>query len=167
MMAENQNAGAPDLDAILDALGKGATLGDAAGLTQNALEAGYGMAFNLYNAGNYADAEKLFSALCVYDHHDERFWNGLGGCRQANGHLEGAIDAYNMATVAGALGNPAPSVHAGLCYLKLGDTENASALFNAAIELGQPDNSEHQAYRERARAMFDLIAQRKPTGVAP
>lgn len=158
-MTTDLDIGAIDVDAILDALGKGATIGDVAGLSQDALEAGYGLAFNLYTAGNYTDAEKLFSALCVYDHHDERFWNGLAGCRQAGDNLEGAIEAYNLATVAGSLGNPAPVVHAGLCYLKLGDTENASALFNAALDLGEPDNREHQAYRERAQAMFDLIAK--------
>jgi type III secretion system low calcium response chaperone LcrH/SycD len=158
-MAAQVEISTANIEEIYDLIGKGSTIGDAAGLSQDALEAGYGLAFNLYNAGNYADAEKLFSALCVYDHHDARFWNGLAGSRQANGHLEGAIDAYNMATVASALGDPAPSVHAGLCYLKLGDTENASALFNAAVELGQPDNSEHQAYRERAQTMFDLIAK--------
>jgi type III secretion system low calcium response chaperone LcrH/SycD len=158
-MAIQANISETDLETIFNAIGKGSTIGDVAGLSQNALEAGYGLAFNLYSAGNYADAEKLFSALCVYDHHDERFWNGLAGSRQAIGNLEGAIDAYNMATVASALGDPAPSVHAGLCYLKLGDAENASALFNAAVGLGKPDNSEHQAYRERAQSMFDLIAK--------
>ncbi|MDR3157676.1 MAG: SycD/LcrH family type III secretion system chaperone [Zoogloeaceae bacterium] len=145
------------IDAIFDGLSRGATLGDAAGISAETLEAGYGLAYNLYNAGNHADAEKLFCALCIYNHQDTRFWMGLGGSRQAGGNLAGAIDAYNMAAIASALGDPAPSVHAGLCYLKQGDTENAAALFDAALEFGQPDNSLHQSYRERARALLDQI----------
>jgi type III secretion system low calcium response chaperone LcrH/SycD len=159
-MATSEQAEAPSpaiIDAIFEGLSKGATLGDAAGITTETLEAGYGLAYNLYNAGNYTDAEKLFSALCIYNHLDTRFWMGLGGSRQAGGNLAGAIDAYNMATIASALDDPAPSVHAGLCYLKQGDTENAAALFDAALEFGQPDNSLHQRYREQARALLEQI----------
>jgi tetratricopeptide (TPR) repeat protein len=58
-----------------------------------------------------------------------------------------------MASIASALGDPAPSVHAGLCYLKQGDKENAAALFDAALEFGQADNSVHQGYRERVKAV--------------
>jgi type III secretion system low calcium response chaperone LcrH/SycD len=145
------------LEAIFDGLSKGATLGDAAGISVETLEAGYGLAYNLYGAGNYADAEKVFSALCIYNHQDVRFWMGLGGSRQAGGNLEDAINAYNMASIVSALGDPAPSVHAGLCYLKQGDTESAAALFDAALEFGQPDNTLHQSYRERARALLDQI----------
>ncbi|MDR2450678.1 MAG: SycD/LcrH family type III secretion system chaperone [Candidatus Accumulibacter sp.] len=156
--ATPDEAPVPDVvDAILEGLSRGATLGDAAGINAATLEAGYGLAYNLYNAGSYADAEKLFSALCIYDHQDTRFWMGLGGSRQAGGNLAGAIDAYNMASIASALGDPAPSVHAGLCYLKQGDAENAAALFDAALEFGQPDNSLHQSYRERAQALLEQI----------
>ncbi|MDR2788739.1 MAG: SycD/LcrH family type III secretion system chaperone [Candidatus Accumulibacter sp.] len=151
-------AASPELiDAIFAGLEKGATIGDVAGLSAEALEAGYGLAYNLYGAGNHTDAEKLLSALCIEDHTDARVWMGRGGSRQAAGNLAGAIDAYNMASIAGALGDPAPSVHAGLCYLKLGDKENAIALFDAALEFGKPDDSVHQNYRDRAKALLDLI----------
>jgi type III secretion system low calcium response chaperone LcrH/SycD len=145
------------VDRIVAGLEKGATIGDVAGLSQDALEAGYGLAFSLYGAGNYTDAEKIFSALCLYDHQDVRFWMGLGGSRQAIGNLNGAIDAYNMASIACALGDPAPSVHAGLCYLKQGDRENAAALFDAALEFGAPDNTAHQGYRDQAKNLLELI----------
>jgi type III secretion system low calcium response chaperone LcrH/SycD len=159
-MATNEQAESvtPEvIEAILDGLSKGATISDAAGIKTETLEAGYGLAYNLYNAGNYKDAEKLFAALCIYNHNDSRFWMGLGGARQADNDLSGAIDAYNMASIAGALGDPAPSVHAGLCYLKLGDKENAAALFDAALEFGQPDDSLHKSYREQAQALLDQI----------
>jgi len=145
------------LDAFLEAVFAGLPLGEAAGVSKETIEAGYGLAFSLYNSGNFKDAETMFGALCLYNHQEERFWMGLGGCRQMNGNLDGAIDAYGMATFMGSLGSPAPSVHAGLCYLKKGDKENARALFDAAVELGDSKNQEHLAYHDRARAMLDLL----------
>ena len=147
------------MNGIVDAVLEGATLGEAGGISKETLEAGYGLAFSLYNSGNFKDAETMFQALTIYNHQDERFWMGLGGCRQMGGNLDGAIDAYGMATLSGAMSGPAPLVHAGLCYLKKGDKENAGALFDAAIVLGDAKNAEHRTYQERARAMLDLLKQ--------
>jgi type III secretion system low calcium response chaperone LcrH/SycD len=156
-MNEAKEMNKEELDVFLEGVFAGLPLGEAAGVTKETVEAGYGLAFSLYNSGNFKDAETMFQALCIYNHTDERFWMGLGGCRQMNNNLDGAIDAYGMATFMDALAGPAPSVHAGLCYLKKGDKENARALFDAAVELGDPQNSEHQAYHDRARAMLDLL----------
>jgi type III secretion system low calcium response chaperone LcrH/SycD len=147
-----------ELNALVDGVLSGLSVGEAAGISKETLEAGYGLAFSLYNSGNFTDAETLFKALCLYNHQDERFWMGLGGCRQMGGNLDGAIEAYGMATFCDNLGSPAPSVHAGMCYLKKGDKENARALFDAAVELGEAENKEHRAYQDRARAMLDLLA---------
>jgi type III secretion system low calcium response chaperone LcrH/SycD len=160
-MTTTANIQPQDVDRYLNALANGATLGDIAGITDDTLEAGYGLAFSLFNSGKYRDAETLFKALCLYAHGDERFWMGLAACRQANNDFRGAIDAYSMASVAGALGNPAPPVYGGLCYLKLDDPENAAALFDAALELGEAGNSEHKALREKARAMLEIIRSGK------
>ena len=146
-----------DLAAMMDGLHAGATIGDVVNIGQDNLEAGYGLAYSLYSAGNYKDAETMFKALCIYDHTDVRFWMGLGGCRQVNGDLVAAIDAYACGSYAGALGDPAPAVHGALCYMKLGDRENAVNLFKAALEMGNPDNSEHAAFHTRAKAMLDML----------
>jgi len=158
MSAEN-GMNQEQMNAFLEGVFSGLPLGEAAGVNKETIEAGYGLAFSLYNSGNFKDAETMFKALCLYNHQDERFWMGLGGCRQMNGNLDGAIEAYGMATLWGALGSPAPSVHAGLCCLKKGDKEDARALFDAAAELGDPQNQEHRAYHERARAMLDMLKQ--------
>jgi type III secretion system low calcium response chaperone LcrH/SycD len=150
------------LNQAIEAVLSGATLGDVAGITQDALESLYGLAFNLYNNGNYKDAETLFKGLCLYDHHDERFWMGLAGCLQAQGQLEGAIDAYGMASVAGALSSPAPSLYAGICCLKLKRQDDAAALFDIAKGLGNPENEEHKALRQRAADMLDLCQAAAP-----
>lgn len=146
-----------EINTMMDGLLGGATIGDVVNMGQDNIEAGYGLAYSLYSAGNYNDAETMFKALCIYDHTDERFWMGLAGCRQMNGDMAGAIDAYAFGAYAGGLGDPAPAVHGGLCYLKLGDKENAVNLFKAALEMGKPGNSEHASYHERARAMLDML----------
>ncbi|MDR2488961.1 MAG: SycD/LcrH family type III secretion system chaperone [Desulfovibrio sp.] len=147
------------IEALFEALGRGASVHEASGIPSEVLEAGYCLAFSLYNAGNFKDAGVLFQALCVYNHHDERFWNGLGGCRQMNNDLAGAADAYGMAAYAGAFADPAPLVHAGICALKMGGKENAAACFDAALELGDGKNAAHAAYRERAKAMLELVRE--------
>lgn len=146
-----------ELDAMMDGFLGGATIGDVINIGRDNLEAGYGLAHSLYSAGNFKDAETMFKALCVYDHNDVRFWLGLAGCRQMNDNLPGAIDAYAYCTYAGNLADPAPAVHGGLCYLKLGDRENAVNLFKAALEMGAKDNGEHAAYHERAKAMLSML----------
>jgi type III secretion low calcium response chaperone LcrH/SycD len=146
-----------ELTTMMEGLLAGATIGDVVNIGQDNIEAGYGLAYSLYSAGNYKDAETMFKALCIYDHNDARFWMGLGGCRQAGGDLPGAIDAYAYSSYASALGDPAPVVHGALCYMKLGDKENAVNLFKAAVEMGTPGNSEHAVFHTRARAMLDML----------
>ena len=158
-MSEEKVLNKEEMAAFLEGVFSGLPLGEAAGVKKETLEAGYGLAFSLYNSGNFKDAATMFQALCIYNHQDERFWMGLGGCRQMNDDLDGAIDAYGMATFMGSLASPAPSVHAGLCYLKKGDKDNARALFDAAVELGDPKNQNHKAYHDRARAMLDLLSK--------
>ena len=148
-----------ELTAMMDELLSGATVGDVINIGQDNIEAGYGLAYSLYTAGNYKDAETMFKGLCIYDHTDARFWMGLAGCRQMNGNLPSAIDAYAYATYASALADPSPAVHGGLCYLKLGDKENAVNLFKSALEMGKEGNSEHAAYHQRAKAMLDMLGK--------
>lgn len=159
----SQNAAEPhftdeQLKAMADGILAGATIGTVCNMQQEQLEAGYALAYNLYSAGNYSDAEVLFQALCLYDHNDERFWMGLAGCRQAGGNLMGAIDAYSMAGVAGALADPAPFVHAGMCYMKLGERENAKGAFAGVAVIGDPQNPQHAVWHRKAEAMLELLA---------
>lgn len=150
------------MQAMVDGLFAGASIGAVCNMQQAQLEAGYALAYNLYTAGNYRDAETMFRALCVYDHNDERYWLGLAGCRQAQGDLAGAIDAYGLAGAASALGDPAPFVHAGICYMKLGDTENARNTFAGVPFIGDPDNDTHAAMHRKAEAMLELLAGERP-----
>lgn len=163
MSQSNQTADATrfteeQLKTMVEGFAAGATVGTVCNIQQEQLEAGYTLGYNLYTAGNYADAETMFRALCLYDHNDERFWMGLAGSRQALGDLAGAVDAYGMAGMAGALGDPTPFVHAGLCYMKMGDKENARATFDSVMCMGDPENAAHAAMHRKAEAMLEVLA---------
>ena len=146
------------LNAVMDALMGGATIGDVVGISDDQLEVLYTVAYGAYQAKNYADAEVLFQALCLYKHMDPRFWLGLGGSRQGLKKYKGAIEAYEMAGLAGALGDPTPFLYAGMCFLNLGDKESARVAFLSTEALCEEGNSEHQLVKERAKAMLEVIS---------
>ena len=157
MSAQTEQLSPEQTQAVMDGIMAGLSIAESTGIKPEVLEAGYGLAFSLYNSGNFKDAETMFRALVIYDHRDVRFWMGLAGCMQMNGNLDGAIDAYGMATFHEGLSGPGPTVHAALCCLKKGEKEDARALFDAALVLGDAADPEHAAYHERARAMLDLL----------
>ncbi len=150
-----------EFDDVRSALEKGATLADVFNISKDALESGYAYAYNLYKAGNYKDAETMFRGLCMYGGDDPRFWMGLAGCLQAREEYQLAIDTYGMAGVAGALKDPTPFYYGGVCYLKMGDGENAAASFRAALGLGDEADPAHKACHERIRALLASLAQTK------
>lgn len=148
-----------EYETIRAAIEKGATLADVFNISKEALEAAYAHAYNLYTAGNYKDAETMFRGLCLYCGDDPRFWMGLAGCLQAREAFQQAIDTYGMAGVAGGLKDPAPFFHGGMCYLKLGDGENAAASFRAALGLGDDSVPAHKACHDRIRALLASLTQ--------
>lgn len=138
-------------------LAKGGTVADALEVDLDQLETIYALAYNHYTSGNYEDASVLFQALCLYNHNDERFWMGLAGSRQANGDLKGAIDAYSMAGMASTMTNPSPFVYGAICYIKLGQPEEAKAALEGALTLGSADNPKHVAAHQKAELLLDAM----------
>lgn len=147
------------LDGIRDALGRGATLADVFGISRDALEAGYALAYKLHTAGNHKDAETMFRGLCMYDGTESRFWMGLGASLQAREAWEGAAMAYEMAAVQSALEDPTPLFHAGICRMRMGEAEAAEAAFQGALRLGDEANAAHRACHDRIRAMLAVLAE--------
>ena len=163
MMALAAEAGYSEqkLEAMREAIAKGATLGDVLNISHEALEAGYSLGYNLYGSGNYKDAENMFRALCLYNPDDPRFWMGLAGCLQAREEYMLAIDTYGMAAVAGALQDPRPLFQGGLCYLKLGDAENAAGAMTAALNIGNENEPAHKACHDRIHSMLAVLKAEK------
>jgi type III secretion system low calcium response chaperone LcrH/SycD len=133
------------------------TIGDVCNMKKEEIESLYALAYNLYTSKSYKAAETVFQALCLYNHKDVRFWMGLGGSRQANGNLSGAVDAYAMAGTAGMLKDPEPFLYAVQCYIKLGDKENAIGAIKGMLEIGDPNNPAHAQCHARGRALLGLL----------
>lgn len=146
------------VEAIMDALSTGSSIGDIIGITQEQMDVLYTIAYGAYQAKNYQDAETLFQALCLYQHMDERYWMGLAGSRQGLENYKGAIEAYEMAGLAGSLGDPTPFLYAGICYMKLGDKESARVAFLSTEALCQEGNRKHDLVKERAKAMLEILS---------
>ena len=157
-MSENMNElTAEQLGTMIDALQKGLTLAEVTSLTPEYVESLYALAYNLYTSSSHKDAEVVFQALCLYNHKDVRFWMGLGGCRQANGNLKGAVDAYAMAGTVGLLKDPQPFLYAARCYIQLGEKENAIGTLKGLLELGDGNDTAHVQCHEKARALLSLL----------
>ena len=105
----------------------------------------------------FADAGTVFQALCLYRHKEVRFWMGLAGCRQAQGDLKGAVDAYAMAGTAGLLSDPTPFLFAAKCYIQLGDKENAVGALKGLLTLGDEKNPAHVECHKKARALLTML----------
>ena len=147
-----------DIATILSALAEGATIGDVCNISNDQIEALYTLAYNLYTSGNFADAGTVFQALCLYKQNDQRFWMGLGGCRQALGEYQGAIDAYSMAGAVALLNEPEPFLFGAQCYIRMGDKENALGALRGLMTLGDPEhNPKHKACHDKAQVFIDML----------
>ena len=151
----DQNITPEQIAKIVDALRRGVTVAQAAGIKKETLEGLYAVGRNLYVAGNYKDAKVVFQALSIYDYNDPRFWLGLAGCRQAREEYEGAIDAYQMAALAGEMKNPEPLLFAVQCLLKLNRREDAIAGLKALLVIG--DKNAYAECRSKARALLEML----------
>ncbi len=142
---------------LVDAVAKGLPIADAVSMPSEVLEGLYSLAYGLYCAGNYQDAETMFKALCVYKYNDYRFLMGLAGSRQGLKQYELAIETYGMAGVISGLSNPEPLWFAANCYVKLNDKENTLNVLMGLVAICKGDNPEHVTYKVKAEALRNLL----------
>jgi type III secretion system low calcium response chaperone LcrH/SycD len=156
-MAEQNELTAEQLGIMMEGILKGLSLAEVTSMKPEDIENLYALAYNLYTSSNHKDAEVVFQSLCLYNHKDVRFWMGLAGCRQANGNLKGAVDAYAMAGTVGLLKDPLPFLYAARCYIQLGEKENAVGALKGLIALADEGNPAHVQCREKAAALLALL----------
>lgn len=156
---EGLDLNSDQIGAVYNGIMEGASIGDIFNMSTETIEGLYTLAYNNYMTGNFADAEPLFKALCLYRHTEIRFWMGLAGCRQALDDLTGAIDAYSMAGVVESLENPEPFLLVGMCFIKMGERQKAIDVLKGAVILGHDDNPEHLACREKIEHLLKMLRQ--------
>lgn len=146
-----------DLQKLVEGLLKGASVAEANGVSADTLENLYALAYGLYNASNYKDAQTLFAALTMYDAKEYRFWMGLAGSRQALKLWQPAIDAYQMAAVATELKNPEPLFYAAKCLIQLNRKDEAQAALEGLIFMADKTHPDYRATLGKAQALLELL----------
>ena len=141
--------------APISVLLEGGTYKEVAGLSDDDLEAIYGLAYGQYENGQYADAERTFAVLCFHDHKSERFWLGLGAARQQLKAFAGAVMAYSQAAEAGSV-NPFVPLHAAECYFALGLYAEALHGLDVALDWAGSD-PEPGPIIDRVQALFEAF----------
>ncbi len=142
------------LDEVRDALISGEPLYRILGMKESVIEARYTLAYQLYAAGKYEDAETLFRWLTAYASDTEAHWMGLGACRQAMENYNGALEAYQMAALYSALEDPAPFYYSAICLLKQGKKEEAQISLQAVLTLGDKSRAEHKVVMDKTETLL-------------
>lgn len=143
---------------LLDHFSAGGVLKSVAGVTDDDLEAIYAMAYNLVAARKFDKAEELFRFLCMYDHTEKRWWNGLGVTLQNAGKHADAVNAYGMATLLD-VEDPRPQAQAGYCLAALERWAEAKNALEGAIIMCA-DKPEHSEIRAQATGLLDKVSAR-------
>lgn len=136
---------------------EGYTFKDFAEITDEEMEAAYGLAFNLAGQGQFTEAEQMFAWLCGLDQYQPKYFLGLGVCRQQLKKAEKALEAFAMAGML-ETSNPVPAIRAAECLLALGRLQEARDALGAARHWAG-DRREHEAVRTRANEL-DAYLQR-------
>ncbi|MBQ9536463.1 MAG: SycD/LcrH family type III secretion system chaperone [Desulfovibrionaceae bacterium] len=147
-----------ELDALREGLQAGVPLYQIRGIEEKVMEARYAVAYQLYAAGNYKAAEKVFRWLCSYDHESFRFWMGEGACLQALEEYEEAIAAYQMASLFEGMQDPTPFYYCALCLLQAKRKEDACVALEATLTLANEQNAAHKEIIDKAQALLQTLA---------
>ena len=121
------------------------------GVSEAMMEGVYSQAYNLYNSGNYAEAEKLFRVLIMISAWEPKFSFGLAACMHMLKNYKSATETYAM-LMAIDPENPVPYYHTADCCINLKDSVAALIMLNMAIKKAG-DKPEYRLLRERASLM--------------
>jgi tetratricopeptide (TPR) repeat protein len=119
------------------------------------MEVIYMLAFNLYNAAKFENAEKIFHLLSNLDHFERKYWKGLGACRQALQKYDEALLAY------GYLGmmrpeDPDPAYQAAKCFVAVGKMAEAETALRGAL-FGSVNKPEYAEIHARATTLLEVV----------
>lgn len=137
---------------LFDFFGKGGTFKDLKNMSDDAMEAIYSVAYNLYKGGKYEEAQKVFQFLCFYDHFNRKYFLGLGACQQMQKQYDNAIEIFSFATILDS-DDPRPMLYIGDCHMAKGNKEEARLAYETSIEWANND-SEYTQDLERAKNML-------------
>ncbi len=133
----------------------GRTFRDFTQLTPESMEVIYMVAYNHYNAGRYADAEKVFRLLAMLDHFQAKYWKGLAASREGLKKYEEALQAYGYLGILDMY-DPYPPFQAARCFVALGKTAEAEAGLRAAV-FNSADKPQFAELHQQATGLLELV----------
>ncbi|PJE79760.1 Chaperone protein IpgC [invertebrate metagenome] len=140
---------------LVDFFGKGGTFKDLKQMSDEAMEAIYSVAYNLYQSGKYAEAQKIFQFLCFYDHFNRKYFMGLGACQQMLKQYDQALEIFAFAVMLDG-SDPGAMIYMGDCHLALGDQPMAIQSYEMAMDCAG-DNPKYASDKQRAQNMLENI----------
>jgi len=140
---------------------------DAAGITDEDVEAIYDQAYQLYGMGKYDDARKVFTSLTVLNPTDHRYLFAHAACSQMLGEYHAAADGYTHHAMM-SHDDPLSYYHAADCYLKINDRLSALVSLKLVVKRAGA-RPEYKLIKERAEMTMatlekELAAQAKSEG---
>lgn len=142
---------------LSDVLLKGLSIMEAIHFPPPLVELIYSHACDLYTAGKYQDAGKLFNFLARLNPKDPRFSFSYAASQHKLKNYEEASGFYIFSTTLDPA-NPLPWFHAGDCYLEMQKLDVALVMLTKSIEVAG-DSPAHERLKQQAGALCDLIKQ--------
>lgn len=144
---------------MVEALKKGATLGDLQGYSPEEIEVVYSLGYTSYQAGRFDEAEKIFRFACMFAHLEPKYYLALGGALAAQRKYTEAIPTYAYVLML-ELNNVEAYGCIADCYLALGNADEARKALEEVVARADVKTSEGR--EAKARALAKLAKMAKP-----
>lgn len=159
MAEEKVNVSDEQIQEVFSSIADFTTVRELKGISDREIESIYAMGVDFYRGGNYADAEKIFRFLTVFEHTSSKYWTAMGSVQQVQGRYDAAIKAYQMASFLD-LHNPKPMYYAAECFVKVGDLDNARKALASLEQYGPTDTEAGRRFRAKGAELKARIAAR-------
>jgi type III secretion system low calcium response chaperone LcrH/SycD len=133
----------------------GKTLQEIIQLTDQELADFYKEGWNSYQHHSYEEASHIFLLLTQLNPKVGAFWSALGAAEEKRGELEGAMQAYILASELETQ-TLAPYIHGAKCLLLLNKVEEAKKVLHRAIERAE-ENHQLKEHKHTAEQMLKAI----------
>jgi type III secretion system low calcium response chaperone LcrH/SycD len=132
-------------------LKEGKPLREALGVSADALENVYSLAYGKYQEGNYVAASNLFRYIVMLDPHTYKYALGLAASLHRSKDYQKAANYYVMASLLQPK-DPVPYFHSADCFVHVNQPKVALSGLNMAI-LASGNDKKYNELKERALLM--------------
>lgn len=136
-------------------LAEGKSAQEIMGFSEEVMAKFYASAYHLFESRRYVDAADAFLFLVTLNPYKHDYWLGLGMATQMCQNYEGAIDAYEMASICDIV-NPVPYFYLAKCLFAIHDRTSALQALDLAIETAD-DVPEYAELKKQAQAAKKIL----------